>query len=135
MFTTGAWNAGSPTNVSPRSVPSTVAKTFSCSSGSFDTVRTPWALSQDTTNSFTNASLPACGEDLHLDAAPCESVNVESRESALERPDHELLRDAGGLRGQEPARQRAASEQDGQDGGGKDVESGSYRHRVIADLK
>jgi len=62
-------------------------------------------------------------------------VKVEPRESALEGPDHELLRDAGGLSGEEPARQRAAPEQHAQDRGGKDVESASYRHRVIADLK
>ena len=42
------------------------------------------------------------GEDLHLDAAPFESVNVEPRESALEGPDHELLRDAGGCVGRSP---------------------------------
>ena len=74
-------------------------------------------------------------EDLHLDAAPFESVKVEPGESALEGPDHELLRDAGGLRGEETARQRAAPEQHAQDGGGKDVESASYRHRAIADLE
>jgi hypothetical protein len=75
------------------------------------------------------------GEDLHLDAAPFESVKVEPRESALEGPDHELLRDAGGLRGEQPARQRAAPEQHAQNRAGKDVESAPYRHRVIADLK
>ena len=115
-------------------MPSTVAKTLSRSAGSVDTVRTPWALSQATTNSFTNASLPRLGEDVHVDAAPRESVKVEPGESALERPDHELLRDAGGLRGEEPARHRAAAEEHAQDGGSVDRESGPYRHGVGARL-
>jgi hypothetical protein len=84
---------------------------------------------------FHERLVASLGEDVHLDAAACESMKVEPRESALEGPDHELLRDSGGLRGEESARQRAASEQNAQDSRSTGVESGFYRHRAIAGLK
>jgi hypothetical protein len=60
--------------------------------------------------------LPRLREHLDLHAARAETRHVELREPALERADHQLLRDPGRLRGHEPGRDRASGEQQTDEG-------------------
>src|SRR4029079_7033764 len=129
-LTTGAWKAGTPIRVWSWSVPNTETNILSFISGESPAMRTPWALSQVVTKSFTKASLPAWTAT--SSATGCEpillrSISARARagggadvapfdlgEGALERADQQLLGAAGRGGGRGAARHGAAGQREPQ---------------------